>query len=177
MRAHNVLIISSGCSKEANSETLDGLVRAITAMNRNPILVLGPDGDEIISGSQEIEKCDLVFDPNYAGQFFSSLKAGLQATHGAAFVVPLSASLPPPSIWQALEKDLLLEPTASQCDVIRPTLNADAAGHSCGPSAWPLLITPRGVKSLVAMPAATDWEQCEKITVREARLPETKILT
>jgi hypothetical protein len=156
MRAHNVIIICSGQGHLAHTDILAQTVQNILNLKKNPILVLGPDGDDFIEGFESIEKCDIVFDPNFGGVFgaglFSSVKAGLHATHGAAFVVPLSEKTADPerwSLWVTLEK-LLVDPlTSLGADMILPvTREADFL---------PRLITARGVTSLKKLPAATDW--------------------
>jgi hypothetical protein len=168
MRAHNVIIICSGQGHLARTDILAQTVQNILNLKKNPILVLGPDGDNFIEGFEAIEKCDIVFDPNFTsgsldpssasseraagGGLFSSVKAGLHATHGAAFVVPLSEKTADPerwSLWVTLEK-LLVDPlTSLGADMILPvTREADFL---------PRLITARGVTSLKKLPAATDW--------------------
>ena len=65
--------------------------------------MLGPDGDEVLRSCLNIEQCEVVFDPNFEGGYFSGVKAGLHAVRGAAFVVPLATQAPEDRIWEALE--------------------------------------------------------------------------
>jgi hypothetical protein len=177
MRAHNVIIISSGASNEAPPETLDHLIRSILAAKKQPILVLGPDGDEILANCSEVENCELVFDPNFAGGFFSGVKAGLHATHGAAFIVPLRA----PAVAQVavsktkfstllstLEESVPGDGTAFECDVICPAAHDDATALSRSENVF--LVTQKGVQSLRTVPAQTDWETFENVAIERVRI-------
>ena len=158
MRAHNVIIICSGQGHLSRTDVLNQTVKNILNLKKTPILVLGPDGDDFVEHCQEIEKCEIVFDPNFEGRFFSGVKAGLHATNGAAFVVPLSeksADSAHWAVWVTMEK-LLIDPNTSLgADVVWPvTREADFL---------PRLITSRGVTSLKKLPSTTDWESSDQI--------------
>lgn len=122
MRAKSVIIVTSSTySSLISGRTLDLLLQNIFQLKKNPVVVLGPDGDAFLRESKLIEECEIVFDPNYQGGFFSGVKAGLHAIHGStAFVLPLMETLPPDSIWVELE-DYLLNPAEdlTQCHLIR----------------------------------------------------------
>lgn len=177
MRAINVIIVSSGASPLAAPDVLDKLIRLICANRKRAILVLGPDGDDILANCSEIENCELVFDPNYAGGFFSGVKAGLHATHGAAFVVPLHASaiagfadseLEFSTALATLENSVEGDGTAAQCDVVCPSVtHADAR---LARSETIFLVTQKGVSSLKEIPAQTDWETFEQICIEHVAL-------
>lgn len=172
MRAHNVIIVSSGASVVAPAGALDHLIRSICANKKRAILVLGPDGDEILASCQEIENCELVFDPNYSGEFFSGLKAGLHATHGAAIVVPLrSAKVAETALSEqkfstvvsTLEAAVEGDGTAAQCDVVCPLVTQDDAPVSRSESIF--LVTQKGVQSLKNIPSQSDWETLEQVSI------------
>jgi hypothetical protein len=167
----NLVIVSPGCGHLARTGALDRLIRLATGIRKNPILVLGPDGDDLLSGSSEIEQCDLVFDPNYSGNFFSGLKAGLQAIKEAAFVVPLTDAIPEQGAWKRLENQLMQEALKTQCDVVRPLTQFNTNPELT----LPFLVTAQGVRNLVTLPAATEWETCGQITVSLAPISEDPV--
>lgn len=162
MRAHNVIIITTGASHHLNTKQLDDLIQKILGLKKNPILVLGPDGDEFLRSCNWIEQCDIVYDPNYAGQLFSGIKAGLHSTNGAAFVLPLSSSIPDDSIWSRLEMALLDHELSRSADVIRTVTNGNANSHA----GYPFLVTRRGVQNLLKLDATTDWESAAEVTFK-----------
>lgn len=157
MKAYNLIIVSSGRADRAPSGHLRKMVQTCTSMSRNPILVVGPDGDELLLREGDaLDACDLVFDPNFEGNFFSSLKAGLQASHGATLVATVEAPLSPTQV-KALEAAAfnLKDDTV---DVIR------LMGTDGGSQSFKLaLVTPRGVTKLKALPADTLWESSPAI--------------
>lgn len=155
MRAHNVIIVSSGRTAYAHAGALDELIRSIVALRKQPILVLGPDGDDLLRTCEEIEQCEIVFDPNYDGEFFSSLKAGLFACESPTLVVPLADDHLPPSTWRVLETEL--RDHEGKSHVLRPITHNDASPQ------WPALITACGVKALKALPSTSAWEKSESI--------------
>lgn len=160
-RAHNVIIVTTGASAFAESGSLDKLIRKVLSLNKNPILVLGPDGDVFLQTCHLIEECDLVFDPNYQGNFFSGVKAGLHATNGAAFVLPLLPELPDDSIWLQLESALSWPDEGPEFDLIRPMSHCDDALGS-----FPQLVTPHGIRTLLNLAATTRWEQATQFKAR-----------
>jgi hypothetical protein len=164
----SLVIVSAGCGHLANAGSLDRLIRIATALRKNPILVLGPDGDELLSGSSEIEHCDLVFDPNYSGHFFSGLKAGLQAIKDAALVTPLTDTIQPQTMWRALEHSLMQEALRTPCDIVRQLTQANTKPDL----SLPFLVTAQGVRKLVTLPADTEWETCGEIITSLTPIPE-----
>ncbi len=167
MRATNVIIISSGRVSSAPPLALDKMIRSIVEMKKRPVLVLGPDGDDVLGSCAEIEKCELVFDPNYTGGFFSSLKAGLHAIHGATLVVPLDPKFAADDgtlqkTLGDLENSIEGDGTAAKCDVVCPLTHDNATR----PAGEPFLVTQKGVKSLMNFEASLDWENCDAISVQ-----------
>lgn len=163
--AKNVLIISSGRVNYAKATALDELILQIRSLDKHPIVVLGPDADDLLRTSKYLESCDIVFDPNFQGGLFSSIKAGLDAVNGASFVLPLGAvekTLEFAS-WEAFEKALLNPETKAH--VIRPVTQANERLE------FPLIITGRGLLPLKALPSATDWLQSERIEFQDFILP------
>ena len=174
IRASSVIIVSSGRSHLLKSEqTLDGLIREIVSLKKNPILVLGPDGDDILRHCDEIEKCDIVFDPNFNGGFFSGVKAGLFATAGASIVVPLSDSLVEnetgfKATIETLETHFRVNEEAAKCHLLCPMTQDNT---SISPRAEKIcLITPQGASSLLQFSSELDWESAEEIAVRHIQI-------
>lgn len=173
MRVHNVIIMTAGSrdlSQNGESgDSLDHLIRRVFRLKKNPILVIGPEGDDVLRNSELTEECELVFDPNYEGGLFSSIKAGLYAATSPAFVVPLHSTMDPQAAtkalmdqdttWQKFESVLDHKEIARNCDVLRPLTRNDKASWMN----FPQVITPSGVQRLLALEAATDWNSSDQI--------------
>lgn len=178
IRAHNVIIITTSASHLAQTATLDQYIKKVRSLGKNPIVVLGPDGDEFLRHSHHIDDCDLVFDPNYSGCTFSSVKAGLHATNGPAFVVPLNESLPEDELWHHLEEALEWPDQSERIvDVIRIAQSdsgTDAgsdAGSGFGTRPLPQVVTGPGLGVLKSLPATSDWEQLPEARICELEIP------
>jgi len=154
--AANVIIITSGRYQAVTSGSLDRCVRAVRASKKNPILVLGPDGDDFLRDSSALDECDLVFDPNFidsAQNVFSSVKAGLHATNGAALIVVLSSTSPSSEDFYQLER-LLLQPEYRACDFVEQLTQDN--NLFC-------LVTAKGVQRLRGLPADTNWQTADLV--------------
>ena len=161
MRAHNVIIVTAGRIRATSDRDLSALLKTLRELKKTPVLALGPDGDDLLRLSEEIENCEIIFDPNFAGDFFSSVKAGLFATHGAALVVALGESMLDFHEWARLESLLA---NAGEEHVLRL---AQRDGES---PRFPLLITARGVSELRELPSETDWLKSSRVIVRDVAL-------
>jgi hypothetical protein len=163
----NVLIVSSGRMNYARTGALDDLIRRVRAIGKTPVVILGPDGDDVLRTSTELENCEIVFDTNFQGEFFSSINAGLHVLSGATFVVPLEFEGNRDSElafdqWEKFEL-ALLEPE-TKAHVLRPvTQNNEKL-------AYPMIITGRGLLPLKALPAATDWTNSDRIEIADFKI-------
>lgn len=160
MVAKAVIILTAGRGTYAAGGALDQLILEINKMGKTAVLVVGPDGDELMRCCTNIDSCEMVFDPNFEGGLFSSIKAGLEAVNSPAFVLPLSSNgVLNYSEWKSLE-DALRE-TNDSFHVIRPVTQNGAK------PLFPQVITKRGLLPLKALPATTDWENSEKICIQD----------
>lgn len=160
----NVIIISSGRVNYVQAGALDALIETVRSLGKLPVVVLGPDGDDLLRTSKNLESCDIVFDPNFAGGIFSSVKAGLEAVNGASFVIPLGeTSALDFAEWEALER-VLLDPT-TKAHVVRPVTQSNAT------SLYPLIVTGKGLPQLKSLPSSTDWMHSERIEFQDLTLP------
>lgn len=105
MLAHIVLIITSHLSGKFSPDALDRAIKQLAWMKKTIILVLGPDGDEIMRTCSQMDACEILFDPNDAGPF-SPIKAGLHATDAAAYVWHLDQKFPSNDVWHKLDEAL-----------------------------------------------------------------------
>lgn len=151
MQAHNIIVICSGYSRANSGDELNRLFETARQLKKKPILVLGPDGDELLRSCDFIEDCEIVFDPNFEGGFFSGLKAGLFATHGPAFVASLEMPIPSLRVWHALEKSLFHLQKNARERILRPVINGEVQ------KALPILITTQGIAELMKLPALSPW--------------------
>lgn len=158
----NVIIVTAGKANYAGGGTLDQMIRDTLALGKQIIVVLGPDGDDLLRTCSMIEHCEMVFDPNFQGGFFSGVKAGLEAVNGASFVLPLGA-------------DCILE-FSRWAELERALVGADIKNHVVRPvdpetnATFPLLITPQGLLPLKALPSSSDWLNSERIQINNHRL-------
>jgi len=165
MIASNVIIITSGHYVEGNGRKLGEAISGILKLKKKPIVILGPDGDDLLRNCNEIENCEIVFDPNFDGGLFSSLKAGLfTVTHGAAFVISLGAPYLDVKNWSKLEAALL---NSEKEHVIRaaPRAKNDEVN-------FPFIVTARGVSYLKNLPAETPWPPGHEVIFRDVLLDE-----
>lgn len=158
MQARTIVIVTTGQAALVQSLELDALVAAAIQQKRRVILVLGPDGDDFLRVCKRIDDCEIVFDPNYNGGFFSGVKAGLSAATSAAIVVRIS---PQRSVdatrWQHLDFALGTAIALTHDIVLAPPtlgggLEATAAQWDC------VLVTLKGLKTLRETPADADWQ-------------------
>jgi hypothetical protein len=176
LRAKNLLLITSSLSstdlRGARSMRLtlqfNDTLRLAKDLGLEPIVVLGPAGDEILRACPQLEECDFVFDPNFEGSLFSSVQAGLQASTGATFIFPFSATpaIVDRGLWDALDR--------ASWDV-RPDEAPDVLKFVTQPDGdrlpgFPQLVTLNGLKRLKSLPANTEWESDPRIRIRVIRL-------
>jgi hypothetical protein len=155
--AKDVVIITSGMVDQAPRGQVDQMIRLIRSVRKNTILVVGPDGDDLLRSNVELDHCDFVFDPNFSGSIFSSIKAGLHASQGACFVISLLHSAFDRTHFAALEAALRNQPAAT--DVLRlatrPSENPIQTGLE--------LITRPALDRLKSLPSETLWDPSSPI--------------
>lgn len=155
MQAHNVIIICSGLARTTTDRDLNEILKTLQELKKNPVLVLGPDGDELLRRCDAIENCEIVFDPNFEGGFFSSLKAGLFATQRAAFTLSLQTPVPPKQVWHALD-EALFKTQHNGPHILRPVIRNSPVSLE-----FPLLVTTQGIAKLKSLPAQSPWPLSE----------------
>lgn len=163
----SLILVTSGRGSYAQSGLLDQLLSDLSSQGKNPIVVLGPDGDDFLRSCDKLEACDIVFDPNFEGEVFSSIKAGLEAVSGPTFVAPLEtcAGQIDFGVWDKLESSYLANGEASHCHVIQ--------GHRPdGTPLFPLLITAKGLLPSKALPANSDWLASGKLLIHKLIIAE-----
>ena len=143
MLAHTVLIITSHLSGRAAPDALDRAIKQLAWMKKTIILVLGPDGDDIMRMCSQIDAVEMLFDPNDAGPF-SPILAGLHATDAAAYVWHLDQRFPANEEWQRFETALrtLEDSSVEGFELERTPLT---------------LFTRAGVRKLKTLPSNSLW--------------------
>lgn len=122
----------------------------------NPIVVLGPSGDDFLRSCPELEDCDLAYDPNFNGGLFSGVHAGAHAATGACFVLPIDVDGADRTVWRALDAAAwALMPG----DAVHVLFQAAAGSDGGAPPVFPQLITRDGVKLLRTLPPETAWRE------------------
>jgi hypothetical protein len=167
-RIHNVIILTTGAIEAHGQDVIDRAIRHALELKKNPILVLGTDGDEVLRCCHLIEQCDLVFDESENGSEFSSLKAGLHATVGAAFVLPLKQAIADKPVWSLVE-DQLSTTNNDAFDLVRPVSAEDER------PLYPCAVTPRGVQRLKTLPSNSNWDALSTVETRMLSVPKTQL--
>ncbi len=151
MLAHNAIIITAG-RVQGNIAEFDQLVATLCSQGKTPIAILGPDGDDLLGSTREIERIEIIFDPNFEGDVFSSVKAGLELTENPAYVFVLGERHLDQKQWARLEDSL--RETDSQIHRLIP-VTQDSETH------YPQLLTKNGVRSLRHLAASTSWSDSQ----------------
>lgn len=157
MRARDLILTTTRLNPEdfegaqgmrVRERVRDNLARA-KKFGLNVILVLGATGDEILRTCPELEEADLAFDPNFEGEIFSSIQAGVLAATGAAFVLDAGEETLDDFAWIALD-DALFSASAD-ADVLQLSLGSTDRAQT------PQLITLNGLKRLRKLPMQASW--------------------
>lgn len=150
--ANSFIVITSGRVRANSDQEFRHLMSLAQAMKKRIVLVLGPDGDDLLRElGEELDDCEIVFDPNFdsiaGGGLFSGLKAGLFAVNGAAFVIPLGEKVHSAETLRYMEHTLL-----------SPTIGKTVYCRSrSGETQYPLLVTAHGVTILRDQPSHSSW--------------------
>ncbi|MCM2280379.1 MAG: hypothetical protein NDI61_00875 [Bdellovibrionaceae bacterium] len=174
MKATDAILLTTGLtatdfSKTRVAHTRTRLLQAIrSARSRglNPIVVLGPAGDDVLRICPELDDCDLAFDPNYAGELFSGILAGLQASQGACFVLPIESAQIDDSAWHRLDQAAWSLTPEDVVHVLQMTKSTDVEADAESALNFPQLITRSGVAHLRRLPADCLWDRDERIRFR-----------
>ncbi|MBX9765686.1 MAG: hypothetical protein K2X47_00320 [Bdellovibrionales bacterium] len=124
---------------------LDWQVEKIIALGRQPWLIIGGNGDQILFKTKSAHDLNLIYDTEVP-----SLWTGLwSAAHGAsnaAFVLPIQAPVPEASVWNQMvqQSQIGQEPWYREKIALRPRSN----------EIWgfPLLLNSVALKAIAKMP-------------------------
>lgn len=145
--------------QEACSD-LDQMIFWLANKKINPILVLGPQGDEILSYCQRSIECDLAYDPNFSGRPFSSIKAGVTAAQSSCLVVPIIKASELSRIFSELRTPLFYDFCKNKAEAIE--LNMTSSLYR---DVLPTFIFSSTLKKWRDLPAATEWKNGETIQI------------
>lgn len=115
---------------------LDWQVYQLRSIRKDPIIVLGPDGDDMLRAVPKLADRKLTFSRKSSRTILEQIKLGLQGAGTCAFYLPLHVPTPAPIVWSELEKALSQMPYNGGPHVFQPEFN--------GKRGYPLLITPEG---------------------------------
>ena len=154
MLAHTVLIITSNLAGRMPPNALDRAIKQLVWLKKNPILVLGADGDDVIRMCSQIEACEMLFDPN-GNSDFSPVKAGLHATDAPAYVWQADRPFPANDVWRSLDS-IIRQTQVSDVDLLR--FDGDPSGL--------FLATQTGVRRLKERSSELAWPVADDIKIR-----------
>jgi hypothetical protein len=128
---------------------LDRQVREIKSLGRQPWLVIGNNGDEILLKTQAARDLDLIYDTLEATSLWTGLWAAAHGASNAAFVLPIQVPVPDASVWNQLVQQSQLGQDAWYREkvALRP--------HSNGTWGYPLLLNAVAFKAIAKIPLAS----------------------
>jgi hypothetical protein len=103
-------------------------VKELRASGRNPIVVLGKDGDDLLTSNPILADCDLSFSVESDFSPLAALKAGLEAAGTSVFALNLWTPAPNLELWSKLENELGKIETPHDIHFLR-TKSSDSVGH------------------------------------------------
>ena len=167
----NAIVTTAGAGDFLRNGALDQLLLQLIKKQKQIFLVVGPEGDEVLMHSQHAERCELVFDPNFEGQLFSSIKAGLLAVSefnpGASLLFNFkelasaqAIKVLPPKLWSDFEHVGHLMKYVG-CDVLQPVSRDDQTFAPC----FPEIITVHGAKRIPTLPAQSNWRADDLVSI------------
>ncbi len=145
--------------QEASTD-LNQMISWLANRNINPILVLGPEGDEVLSHCHRSIECDLAYDPNFSGMPFSSIKAGVTAAQSSCLIVPIIKATELPKIFSELRTPPFYDFCKNKAEAIE--LNIFTGLNS---QVLPTFVFSSTLKKWRDLPAATDWKNGETIQI------------
>lgn len=170
LKAKDAILIAShlvsadfeGARRARTCAQVAHVIGSVRSLGLNPIVVLGPAGDEVLRTCPELEDCDLVFDPNFSGDLFSSVQAGTHAATGACFILPLGTEATDDSLWSELDRAAWsLKPD----DIVHVLQAVNIADGDIRP-VFPQLVTRLGVRHLRDLPVSGEWGRDARISIR-----------
>ncbi len=171
MKIINVIITTTQISPDEIFLTAEGepspilsrlnlTIQNVLALKKTPVLVIGTSGDELLRYCHLLERCELVYDPNYQGDLFSSVKAGLHVCKGTTFVLPEPLESVQTAIWEKFESAAFALAHAKY-DILCPVA-----------SGVPLIVTIQGARRLMSLSAeTTKWHETSEISRCELACP------
>ena len=115
---------------------LDWQLKELLSLRKDPIVILGPDGDDFLRASPTLANRRMVFSKSRAAKILEQIQIGLTGAGTCAFFLPLSVPTPLPIVWNELEKVFATLPYNSGPHILQPEID--------GRRGFPLLVTPRG---------------------------------
>lgn len=113
-------------------------------LKKDPIIIIGPDGDDYLSATPALIDRKMVFAREVPTTLADQVMVGLQGAGTCAFFLPLNVPVPPAQVWHQLETALAQMEYNKGPHILRPQFN--------GQNGWPILITPLGKDWLEELP-------------------------
>lgn len=133
-----------GFESVRSSNLLGYQIDELRALRKDPIVIIGPDGDDYLRCTRSLVDRKMVFTKRTPPDLFDQIQTGLQGAGTCAFFLPLNVPVPPANVWLDLETALAKMEYGHGPHILRPSFK-DQPG-------WPLLITPKGKDWLDELP-------------------------
>jgi hypothetical protein len=147
MKVRSVIIDSLNLElTDSDVGKLSELVQKIQSQNRNPIVLINENGDELLRKVPKLLDCDLVYSTKSSNKY-DGLFTGLHGAGTCAFYLPLDQNYGDESVWAKLEKTLIQLPYLNTTHILIPK----------EPGPW--LITSAGVLYLKKKDSTYDLEK------------------
>jgi hypothetical protein len=111
---------------------LSTFVEKVLGAQRNPIVLINEQGDDLLRKIPKLFDCDLVYTES-THRKYEGLLSGLHGAGTCAFYLPLGADYGDENTWLDLEKSLFQLPYLNNVHILIPSENG------------PWLITPAGM--------------------------------
>jgi hypothetical protein len=125
-----------GFERVRSSTFLGYQIDEIRALKKDPIVIIGPDGDDFLRATKSLVDRKMVFSKTTPEKMLEQVCIGLQGAGTCAFFLPLNVPVPAPHVWQELETALAKMDYGGGPHVLRPSFQSK--------SGWPILITAKG---------------------------------
>jgi len=119
-------------------------MQQIRQLRKEPIVLLGPEGDNLLRAIPKLSDRKMVFTRDRLHHLLEQIQVGLRGSGSCSFFLPLEVPTPSPNVWLELERTFLALPFHEGPHILAPTFD--------GQRGFPLIITKDGRDFLENIP-------------------------
>jgi hypothetical protein len=164
MYVHGVILPTEPLTEDMSGLALESVsaksylewqIYQIRSMRKEPVVILGPDGDDLLRAIPKLADRRLAYTRDDLPNMLSQIQAGLKSAGTCAFYLPLNVPCPTPLVWSAIERAMTNKDYNDGTHVIAPLF--------AGRPGFPILITVEG----------KDWLEENSAKLAEINAPNT----